>query len=88
MDQLFKNKTLPVILSVSVILLAALYWFFWRPDQIRKHCSKSAKAAATKMELTKNDDGQYQIKKSANGTIDKIRYDEEYKICLRDNGIE
>jgi hypothetical protein len=66
-------------LSVFVMLIAVMsfYWFEWRPIEIRKSCTLSAKNRAYDMEFGGN-------------TREESRtlYDHFYLRCIRESGID
>jgi len=65
-----------IICVVSIVLIGSLmfYWYEYRPTKIRKYCNIKA---------------QYTFSRSLNEFVaTQANYDNNYKKCLRDNGLE
>lgn len=93
-DFMKENRlSLLVILTLTLFIAGWFYWFQWRPAEIRKYCHpRAAKAAKelfkTQVELSPGEPSDENMARIEAGMFRKDHYDDYYRDCLHENGLE
>ncbi|OGP62941.1 MAG: hypothetical protein A2169_14085 [Deltaproteobacteria bacterium RBG_13_47_9] len=83
------RKILFTILSLLAIIGLLFYWYEYRPSKIRKECVKIAETRALDTMKRRAELQPYLYKEEAErGWYLRADYEECYKQCLREHGIE
>lgn len=85
---MLRNKLFAILLLLAIVGIL-FYWYEYRPSQIRKECVKIAETRALNMMKSRVELEPYRYKEEAKkGWYLKQDYEDSYKQCLREHGIE